>query len=99
MLRIVKVTGESLSPEYKEGDYVVVTTIPFFFYSLKQGDKVVFRHPVYGTMVKRVEQVGSDGQEIFVIGSHPQSVDSRQFGPIPKAWVTGKVLWHVAKPG
>jgi len=99
MLRIIKVTGESLSPEYKEGDYVVVTTIPFFFDSLKQGDMVVFRHPVYGTMVKRVEQVCSDGQEIFVIGSHPQSVDSRQFGPIPKEWVTGKVLWHIAKPG
>ncbi len=128
MLRIVKVTGASLSPEYEEGDYVVVTTLPFFFdvpnlgkpeseegsrwsrgilqkvqeflwLGLKQGDKIIFRHPVYGTMVKRVEQVGSDGKEVYVIGSHPRSVDSRQFGPIPKEWITGKVLWHIAKPG
>jgi nickel-type superoxide dismutase maturation protease len=99
MLHIIKVTGESLLPDYKEGDYVVVTTISFFFDSLKQGDVVVFRHPVYGTMVKRVERVCHAEQEIFVVGSHPQSLDSRQFGPIPKSWVTGKMLWHIAKPG
>lgn len=99
MLRIIKVAGESLSPEYKEGDYVVIATLPFFFDSLKQGDTIVFHHPVYGTMVKRVERIEPDSDEIFVIGNHPQSVDSRQFGPIPKHWITGKVLWHIAKPG
>lgn len=99
MLRIIKVTGESLSPEYKEGDYVVITTFPFFFSSLQQGDTIVFQHPVYGTMVKHVERVDPDNGEIFVVGSHPQSVDSRQFGSIPKKWLTGKVLWHIAKPG
>jgi len=99
MLRIIKVTGESLSPEYKEGDYVVITTLPFFFDSLKKGERIVFRHPVYGTMVKCVERVDAGQDVIFVIGNHPQSVDSRQFGPIPKRWITGKVLWHIAKPG
>jgi len=99
MLRIIKVTGESLSPEYKEGDYVVVAALPFFFASLRQGDVIVFRHPVYGTMVKRVERVDSAEDEIFVAGSHPRSLDSRQFGPIPRHWVTGKVLWRIAKPG
>jgi nickel-type superoxide dismutase maturation protease len=99
MLRIIKVTGESLLPEYKEGDYVVITTLPFFFDSLKKGDSIVFHHPVYGTMVKCVERVDANQNEIFVIGNHPQSIDSRQFGPIPKGWITGKVLWHIAKPG
>jgi nickel-type superoxide dismutase maturation protease len=99
MLRIIKVTGESLLPDYKEGDYVVIITFPFFFDSLKSGDTIVFRHPVYGTMVKCVERVNAHHEEIFVIGNHPHSVDSRQFGPIPKGWITGKVLWHIAKPG
>jgi nickel-type superoxide dismutase maturation protease len=99
MLRIIKVKGDSLSPEYKEGDYVVITTVPFFFNSLQQGDTIVFQHPVYGTMVKHVERVDPDNGEIFVVGSHPQSVDSRQFGTIPQKWITGKVLWQIAKPG
>ena len=99
MLRIIKVKGDSLSPEYKEGDYVVITTLPFFFNAPQRGDTIVFRHPVYGTMVKCVERVDADQDVIFVIGNHPQSVDSRQFGPIPKRWITGKVLWHIAKPG
>jgi nickel-type superoxide dismutase maturation protease len=99
MLRIIKVTGESLSPEVQEGDYVVITTVPFFFNALKQGDMIVFRHPVYGTMVKHVARVDPGSEEIFVVGSHPQSVDSRQFGSIPKKWITGKVLWQIAKPG
>ena len=78
---------------------MVITTLSFFFDSPKMGDLLVFRHPVYGTMIKRVERVDLEKDEIFVIGSHPQSVDSRQFGPIPKGWVTGKVLWHIAKTG
>ena len=99
MLKIIKVTGQSLSPEYKEGDYVVITTIPFFFSALKTGEKVVFHHPVYGTMIKRVERDCAEEQEVFVVGSHSESLDSRQFGPIPKGWITGKVLWHIAKSG
>ena len=98
MLRIIKVTGQSLSPEYEEGDYVVVTTLPFFFDSLKQGDKVVFRHPVYGTMIKQIQHIDPQTGDLFVIGTHPQSTDSRQFGAIPLSWLTGKVLWHIPKP-
>ena len=99
MLRIIKVKGDSLSPEYKEGDYVVITTFPFFFRSLQQGDTIIFRHPVYGTMIKHVERVDPETKELFVIGNHPQSVDSRQFGTISQKWITGRVLWQIAKPG
>ena len=43
MLRVIKVTGNSLSPKYEEGDFVVITTVPFFFGSLRQGDVIVFQ--------------------------------------------------------
>ena len=98
MLRIIKVTGKSLWPEYQEGDYVVLTTIPFFFNSLKGGDVVVFRHPEHGRMIKKVEYIHSEQGTISVIGSLPNSVDSRQFGPVHKRDLIGKVLWHVPKP-
>ena len=98
MLRIIKVKGDSLSPEYKEGAYVVITTIPFFFDSLNSGDTIVFHHPVYGTMVKQTQSIDPQSGELLVVGTHPQSTDSRHFGPIPKDWLTGKVLWHIPKP-
>ncbi|HBX70862.1 MAG TPA: hypothetical protein DEH25_16155 [Chloroflexi bacterium] len=96
MFKILKIRGESLTPEYNQGDYILVITHSHTIARLKPGDVIVFQHPVYGTMVKRVEQIDPQAQEIFVVGTHPQSLDSRQFGPIPRHWVTGKAIWHIA---
>jgi len=98
MLKLIKITGNSLEPQINEGDYVVTTTLPFILRALKLGDIVVFKHPVYGTMVKQIESVDPKTGEIFVIGTHPQSTDSRHFGPIPQSWLTGKVFWHIPNP-
>jgi nickel-type superoxide dismutase maturation protease len=99
MLKLIKITGDSMTPEYKQGDYLLTTSISFVLRSIKSGDIVVFRHPVYGTMVKQVQNVDHQTKEFFVIGTHTNSTDSRHFGPIPENWLTGKVLWHIAKPG
>ena len=99
MFRIIKVTGESLSPMIQEGDYVVVVTLPFFLKRIKTGDIIVFDQAVYGKMIKMVASVANDGGEITVVGSHANSVDSRRFGAIPGRAVVGKVIWHIAKPG
>jgi signal peptidase I len=95
MLTIRKVVGQSLAPEIKEGDFVVIATKPFFFHFLKRGQKVVFHHPQYGRMVKVVEKVLPERGELRVIGTHPESVDSRHFGPIPVGSLEGIVLWHL----
>jgi nickel-type superoxide dismutase maturation protease len=97
MIQILKVTGESLSPFFLEGDFVVVSKIPFVLRKIKCGDIVVFRHPAYGTMIKKVEQISPDGEEIFVLGTHPESTDSRQFGPLLRRQLIGKVIWHIRK--
>jgi phage repressor protein C with HTH and peptisase S24 domain len=94
MLKFIKVTGSSLYPEYKEGDYVMVITVPFS--PFKRGDTIVFRQSEYGVMIKNIEKVDSD--KILVAGNHPNSVDSRQFGPIDRVDVIGKVVWHIKKP-
>ena len=99
MLKLIKITGSSLAPEYNQGDYLITTTISFILRSLKPGDIVVFKHPVYGTMVKQIQQMDPQAGELFVVGTHPESTDSRHFGPIPQSWLIGKVLWHIPKPG
>lgn len=97
MLRVIKVTGESLSPDYREGDYVVVTTIPFFLNRIQVGDVIVFRQPSYGTLIKKVAQVERAGEQFFVVGAHPDSVDSRHFGSVPRHALIGRVIWHILR--
>ena len=99
MIRIIKVKGRSLLPEYLDGDFVLILKIPFLFNRLHCGDTVVFEHPVYGMMIKKVDQIDPDTGEIEVIGLHENSVDSRQFGPVNRQDVIGKVLLHIKKPG
>jgi signal peptidase I len=94
MLRLLKITGDSLTPEFQEGDFVLVSKIPFFFSSPKTGDIIAFHQPGYGLLIKRIQSIERDGR-IEVIGSHPESIDSRIFGPILKKEICGKVIWHI----
>jgi nickel-type superoxide dismutase maturation protease len=95
-LQLMKVSGNSLWPLYQDGDYVLAAH-PALAGNIKPGDIIVFRHPGYNTMIKQVERVLADSGEIFVIGTHDRSVDSRQFGAISRRSVLGKVIWHIKR--
>ena len=98
MLSLLKVSGDSLSPVYHDGDFVLVAKIPLLFKSLHRGDVVAFHHAVYGTMIKKIEEITPDGERILVTGTHHNSVDSTQFGPISRKTLIGKVIWHIKRP-
>lgn len=97
MIQVVKVSGSSLAPHYQEGDFVIIVKIPFFLHinRLKEEDVIVFRHPKFGVMMKRIHYFSPQEGGIFVYGTHPSSVDSRQFGPIRQEDIIGKVIWHI----
>lgn len=97
ILRLIKVTGNSLMPEVREGDFVLVSGIPCWLRAIRTGDLIVFRHPAYGILIKKVQRLDAAGQ-IFVIGNDPKSVDSREFGAISRDRVLGKVIWHIEDP-
>jgi hypothetical protein len=78
---------------------VVVITLPFFLRRLRQGDIIVFQHGLYGTLIKIVDCVLPDEDVVYVIGTSEDSLDSRRLGPISRAAIRGRVLWHIAKPG
>ncbi len=96
MFKVIKLTGESLSPSYQEGDYVLIGTCSFFF-GITEGNTIVFNHPDHGLMIKKVNKVLHSEDGYKVRGTHPHSVDSREFGPVSKRNVIGKVLWHIKK--
>ena len=98
MLRLLKVSGDSLSPVYQNGDFVLVAKIPLFFKSLRRGDVVAFHHEIYGTMIKQIDNISIDGESIAVAGFHPNSVDRAQFGSISQDVIIGKVIWHIKRP-
>ncbi len=97
MLRLLKIRGDSLAPDYTQGDFVLVSNIPFLFSDLVPGDVIAFRQPGYGLLIKRIQGVDEAGG-LNVIGNHPESVDSRTFGAVRRSNILGKVIWHVRKP-
>ena len=98
IFRILKVSGHSLSPEYRDGDFVLITKLPILFGWLKPGNHVVFKQPRYGVMIKRVASIDAACDEVRVTGTDIDSIDSRHFGPIPRAALLGKVIWHIRRP-
>jgi signal peptidase I len=97
LMRLLRIEGNSLEPEYHEGDFVFISRIPFMFAPLKPGDVIVFNHLLFGVMIKRVERIEAELGEIYVVGTHPDSMDSRRFGAIRGRDVLGKVIWHIVK--
>ena len=95
MCRILRIQGDSLNPEYQDGDFLFISKIPILLNLVYPGDLVVFRQPGYGTLVKKVGNFSSDRQNIHVIGTNPESIDSRIFGDVRKSDLLGKVIWHI----
>ncbi len=98
MLKFYRIKGDSLYPDYRNGDYVLVTQSPFVLQHLKVGALVAFTHLQYGLMIKQIADVSADRQALDVRGTIIESIDSRQFGPVPLRDVLGKVIWHIRAP-
>jgi nickel-type superoxide dismutase maturation protease len=96
MLRLLRIAGDSLTPEFQHGDFVLVSKIPYLFSSPTEGDIVAFRQPGYGLLIKRIQAINPEGG-VMVSGNHPDSVDSRVFGAVRPTDLLGKVIWHIRK--
>ncbi|MBI2041259.1 MAG: S26 family signal peptidase [DPANN group archaeon] len=77
-------------PNFKEGDYALVSKI---YFSLKAGDVIVFEKNNVA-MIKRIEKV-EDGKYFVEGDNKPESEDSRQFGPVGRKHVVGKVFARI----
>ncbi|MCP4139205.1 MAG: S26 family signal peptidase [Chloroflexi bacterium] len=82
-----------MSPEYQDGDFVLL--IKFFRGKIKKGDVIVFKHQLYGTLIKAVEKITDEG--VYVLGTGENSLDSRRLGPVNPLSVQGRVIWHIRR--
>jgi len=96
--------GNSMVPTIKSGAILTVSKASYGIrlpgmstYILewgmpKEGDVVIFYTPAGEIAVKRCGEVTADGY-FYVLGDNSsQSYDSRNYGPIPKGNIIGKVL-------
>lgn len=95
MVRLLKVRGQSLFPDFRDGDYVLAAGFPFPSGKIRAGDVIIFRQPRYGLLIKRVHTILDAGRAFDVRGTQVESTDSRDFGPVKQDQITGKVIWHI----
>lgn len=97
MLKIIKVTGDSMSPDFKEGDFVLLATASFLLKRLKVGDTIVIVHKLYGILIKRIASFDPETGEVYIEGTRPDSLDSRRLGTIRRENIQGKVITHFSR--
>ena len=96
--------GYSMMPAIEPGTILVVCKV---FYGIRLpgtrtyivqwrtpriGDVVVFYTPTGKIAVKRLANIAPEGMFYALGDNAPQSYDSRNYGPVPKANIIGRVL-------
>jgi len=83
-----------MAPTLRDGERVWIELGAYRREPPRPGDVVLVRHPYRADLrlVKRVVAVGTAGR-IELAGDNPEeSTDSRDFGPVPRDLVLGRVL-------
>mgnify|MGYP002477854223 FL=1 len=92
MFKIFKCEGNSLFPLYKDSQ-IILAIKKNRFLRFKVGDVIVFFHKDYGLMIKIIKKIKDNS--FYVVGTNPDSIDSRNFGYISKNDIKYKVLFRV----
>ena len=90
-------TGNSLSPFFLPGDYVIILRTPRRFKNLSPGDFVVFNHSEYGRLIKQVIRNNPSGTYIETEGIHPDSISTQEIGRVHYENIIGKVYQKVRR--
>ena len=82
-----------MEPRLQPGDYVPGIHPPG---RVRRGDTVVFRRAGHPVLIKEVSRALDGHYEVR--GTHPQSTDSRDFGPVPAADLIARVILTLRAP-
>jgi phage repressor protein C with HTH and peptisase S24 domain len=96
MISILKIQGESMSPLYMEGDYLIVAR-PFRRSSIIPGKNIIFQHDKYGLIVKTITSVDIVRQIFHSKGLNKNSITDQEIGETPFRNIKGLPLFHIRK--
>jgi len=88
-----------MSPDFQDGDFVIIVTARFILKRLKVGDNIIFHHKYYGTLIKRIASFDAGTSGFYVEGTSVDSLDSSRLGTIRRENVKGKVVAHFSRSG
>ncbi len=79
-----------MEPDFYEGDYLLIRPL----IKPQIGDVVVIKNE-NNLFLKKISDIRTSNY--FVTGNHPDSIDSKTFGPIQRNMIIGKVLKRISK--
>lgn len=82
-----------MTPTYKEGDNVLVSSFPLVFAKPKKGDVVVFEK-FNRFYIKRIDKM-EKGKYFLVGDNKSDSFDSRRFGSVKIEQIKAKVILKI----
>lgn len=97
MFRIIKVSGDSMSPDFNNGDYVLICRLKFFYRLINLDSIIVFNSAEYGTLIKKVIRIDLLNRIYFVSGINKNSLTSETIGAVNTKSIIGFVIFHFRK--
>ncbi len=89
---VLKVSGHSMEPTIKNGQTVVVSSIPYIIRKPGIGDIVAFKNSDK-IFIKRITKIESNN--FFIEGDNKDdSLDSRKIGFVKREEILGKVIFN-----
>ncbi len=91
-----QVEGESMTPSLSAGERVVVNRLAYLVSKPRPGDLVVVRDPRQPErlLLKRIDRASGPNAWLVLGDNDPASTDSRQFGPVGRELIIGKVWFR-----
>ena len=84
-----------MAPDFQNGDIAICLTVyPKKF--LKIGQVIIFNHPEFGVMIKKIAAISKENQTLYVRGNN-LSTNSEDIGAISFENIIGRVLKRIKK--
>ena len=91
LLKKFRILGHSMEPAIKYGDFVLVSSIPYYFSPPKEKDIIAFNYKDK-ILIKRIIKI--QDEELYLEGDNKNdSLDSRSFGKVKKSDILGRVIY------
>lgn len=99
-------SGDSMTPTFLSGEYLVIDEISYRFRPPARGDIVVFRYPLNPSVffIKRLAGLPGDSiggmqlgaTEYYMLGDNRDaSFDSRTWGPVQERYIVGRPIFRL----